>query len=158
MDSWSYNGTFLDDFENRNFITQRVVEAYRGLNQVYLTMPDELKQPAKSVTEMLERIECDIDERMARDHETHKPDLAKLLEVLNDDETIAFCRFIAKREHLPPEDKAKAKKSESEVYINKALSKKPPTIKQLEYLKSLGCEIVPGNMHEASVLINKFKK
>lgn len=155
--SWKYTGTFLDQFENRNFITQRVVEAYRGLSNVYLTEPDDRKRPAKNVTEMQARMERDIDDRIARDWEEHKADLAKLLEVLTDDETVAFCRFIAKREGYTPEQKQTEKRKAAQDYINAAMRKQEPTEKQLAYLARMGCDRIPANKHEASVLIEGYK-
>jgi hypothetical protein len=35
---------------------------------------------------------------------------------------------------------------------------KRPSLKQLEYLKKLGCQIVPNTSSEAHVLIERYKK
>lgn len=41
-------------------------------------------------------------------------------------------------------------------HASRAMAKRPPSVKQLALLKKLGCDVAPGTMQEASVLIDKF--
>ena len=131
-----------------------IVTAYTGLPSCYYNAPAEDKRPAKSVSEMFDRLVKDIDERMVLLHTTNKPDLLKLKKLIGSPEAIEFCRQTAKKYKVEQRSVRETKANE---YKNKAMAQKPPTVKQLKYLKELGCTTRPGNQYEASVLIAKAK-
>jgi aspartate aminotransferase-like enzyme len=157
MVEWEYKGEFLEQFESnrRSYIVNIFCYAYRGgdwINQ-------HKDGPAKDLTEMLKRVAAYCEERIAmRHHQTGVPLLEYILSILQEDETKAFCRFIAKREKLTKEEKEKAKGANQQQYVNKAMQSKPPTDKQLWRLGQLGSKLKPANMHEASVEIDRLMK
>ncbi len=57
--------------------------------------------------------------------------------------------LIEGRNPTPPAEMAKA-----DVYVQKAMSAKPPSLAQLKFLASLGIDIAPGTMQEASAMID----
>jgi hypothetical protein len=162
MENWAYEGNFLEQFSGyeRNIVTQAYCRAYRGVNPVYITAPEADKAEAQTLEQMLERLDKEITDRCAQDWISveMRVALSKLMLVFRSDESKEFARFIAKREKRPPEDKAKAKEAAKEVYVQKAMAAKPPSMKQLALLKKLGVEIAPASMSEASMLIDRALK
>lgn len=155
--NWEYEGGFLRQFNDweRNFVTQMVCRAYRGLPDVYKNAPVEDKTPSENLTQMLARFDKEITERSAHDWISVELRvlLAKLTTQVDSDEMKEFCRFIAKREKIDPEFKQKLKEQSQKAYANKAMSTKPPSEKQIKWLEHYGKE-VPPTMAEASRILD----
>lgn len=157
MMEWEYKGNFLEQFEaaRRSYITNIFCYAYRGGN--WIEQPK--AAPAKDLTEMLERIRNYCDARLAEPHITHNRGILEaLLLLVGDPEAKEFARHIAKREQLSQADKDRLKTEAQKQFVSKAMQIKPPSEKQVAYLKKLGCSTVPASMQEASELIEQFKR
>ncbi|MCM3903671.1 MAG: hypothetical protein ND866_18375 [Pyrinomonadaceae bacterium] len=81
---------------------------------------------------------------------------AGLASLLDTPEALAFAQYCIERESLPPEEKAALKVENRKRYQREYLKAQKPTIKQLNYLRNLGCLVVPQNMLEASELIDTW--
>lgn len=153
--NWKYEGTFLDQFNDyeRNIVTQTFLEAFRGKPTC---CANEYHGQAKNLTEMLDRLDREITFQSSREWLSLERRLvmAKLSTQLQSDDLKDFCRFVAKREKLPEADTQKLKEQQSKVYVQKAMSGKPPSEKQIKYLKEYGKEI-PATMAEASKILDQ---
>lgn len=69
-----------------------------------------------------------------------------------------FAKHILWRESLPDELKFKLKNEAKSAGLKNKMSAEPASEKQLAYLKSLGCQVVPKSKLEASELISQFLK
>jgi len=74
-------------------------------------------------------------------------------------EVLAYIRCLQYEEQLPPEEKLMLqKKSSDEYFKERNMSKRKPTVKQLEYLQKLGYRgPEPATMFEASSLIDRIR-
>lgn len=70
----------------------------------------------------------------------------------------AFAQSVIDREALSSEEKEKLRAERGEHYRRESLRAKPPTPKQVSYLRVLKCETTPRNMLEASELIERHKR
>jgi hypothetical protein len=161
MGNWEYNGSFLEQFDgnSRGFVTNLFCWAYRkDPHGVYL---NEDQPQARSVAEMLTRLKNDIAERLSRDwiSDNQNRTLKQLEAIFNEPETAQFAAHIFQREQIDPNLKMKLKEQNAQVYVQKAMSSKPPSIAQMKFLKSLGYNGPdPTSMFEASRLIEQQKK
>lgn len=138
---------FLEKFadEKHNLITQMFCYAVRG--------------GAKTVSEILSRVDADAKRRFADPYtdDEARDTQRRLLAELFTQEAKDFANFIFWRESLPKEERLKMKYARSKQYASEAMSKQPPTEKQIKYLQGLGCDIAPTSKKHASELIEKFK-
>lgn len=81
----------------------------------------------------------------------------QLVSLLETDEARRYAQEVLDREALPSDVKQKLKTDRSEQYRREYLKAQRPTQRQLLFLKSLGCEVVPANRLEASDLIEASK-
>lgn len=82
----------------------------------------------------------------------------ELLRLLETDTAGAFAKTVIAHEALPPEEKLQLQAQRSEAYRREYLKAKPPTQKQLEFLKTLGCFTTPSSRLHASELIERSKR
>ena len=73
-----------------------------------------------------------------------------------------YGRVMLAYHELPADQKWEANQERQELYqrnaMEQSLSARPASVKQLAYLKALGCAQVPTSGLEASKLIEQFKK
>lgn len=134
---------FLSKFTHSQYIGRVIFEAYQG------GRPDQAPKLAKDLNEMLARIGADIDYRLKYlTIEEMKRDLALLLEVLTDEETIAHCKSVVNEEK---------KRLRNYVPLEKPATV-APSDKQMAYLRRLGYKgSMPRTMRECSKLIKGLK-
>uniref|UniRef100_A0A7S4L1D7 DNA 3'-5' helicase n=2 Tax=Guillardia theta TaxID=55529 RepID=A0A7S4L1D7_GUITH len=125
------------------------------------------KEPNKLVF----KIKCIVQDKLAAKDCKTKSVYSKLLAMLRAPEeatvenfcasAINYAKEVVKFEQAPltvrEEHKAKRARHFSEQYGRSGMEHKEPTAKQLAFLKSLGCAVVPKNMLEASLLIERYK-
>lgn len=157
MNSWNYEGRYLDQFPNERhgFVTNLFCFAYRA-NQNYAGYP---KDPAADTNQMLERLRADIAERLqSKWIEQDTADVLTLVMAsLGTDEARNFAKHIFQREQIAPELKAKLKSESAKVYVEKAMEVKPPSEKQLKLMRAKGWTgDAPASMREASKIIDSL--
>lgn len=81
----------------------------------------------------------------------------QLISLLESEEARVYAQEVLDRESLPPEEKQRIKADRSDQYRREYLRAQSPTERQLCFLKSLGCEVMPANRLEASELIDRHK-
>jgi hypothetical protein len=118
-----------------------------------------VRRGAKTVDEVLERVGDDAQKRFAEHGDGTEQGEAQriLLLAIDTDEARNFAEFILWRESLPYEEKQRLKELAGHDYRLAWMEKKPATRKQLKYLEALACHVIPSNMKEASLLIDKYK-
>ena len=67
-----------------------------------------------------------------------------------------YAKFIIHRESLSKGERGRSKHKSSAVHIRNYMKDKPPTDKQLDFLRKSGCEVIPSNRLEASDLITDY--
>lgn len=146
---WDYEGEFLKVFPlvSRSLIVNQFCHAVR--------------QGARTVDEVLKAVTTDAHSRKDHGFSEQGESQAMLLAQLGDAETREearrFAQHIIDRERLPWEEKLRLKTEAQHDYQQAYMASQPPTLKQLSYLKSLGCDTKPENRLEASNLIEQHK-
>jgi len=82
----------------------------------------------------------------------------KFSESLETPKAREFAEHIIWRESLSDDEKRKLKNESKQDGLNSWMSAQSPSEKQLNYLKSLGCQTIPTSKLEASNLIEEFLK
>jgi hypothetical protein len=137
-----YKGTFLTQFDanKRWFVVFTFERAYKP----YWPPMD----AAENLTQMLKRIKADCEAVLSHSHfdrDIH----TQILKVLDEPETHAFARFVVERR--------KSIKPSPNTHVQKAMSVKPPSDKQIWKLKSLGYKgPKPDSVQAASILIDSL--
>ncbi len=122
-------------------------------------------EPTMDVKEILRRVEREAQDRIDLEHFTAemKDDCAELIEQLAMPEANEYAKFVIDKERdrleLRERVYGQAKEANKQRFINKALSNKPPTAKQIAYLEALGYRgsVAELSMAEVSGLINQYK-
>jgi hypothetical protein len=136
-----YPGTFLDQFENKEYICHLFNTAYKPYHPP--------ADAAGTLTAMLKRIKTDCENVLKHsyfDGDIHK----QILEILDEPETHKFARFVVERR--------KSIKPTVDTHVQKGMVKKAPSEKQLHLLKRLGSKSRPSTSWEASQEIDRLMK
>jgi hypothetical protein len=83
--------------------------------------------------------------------------LKAFLIALDEPDAEAYGQYVLTYESLPAGERDKIKLARNEEYKNAYLAGQQPTVKQLDYLRALGCPDVPHNRAEASILIDRWR-
>ena len=143
--------TALGD-ESWEFVSLVFREAFHGLADVYVTAPEEDRRQAKSLGEMLRRVQKDCRQRIARPHENRKMICSLILGQLDTPECKEFCKFIRDTEWQDPNSFASSRPLA-------AISNAPATAAQRGYLRSLGYDgEIPNLKTEVSRLIEQYEQ
>ena len=144
LSSWDYDGQFLSRFPQpaHNVITQLFLRAIRDGQ----TMPLSVIARVKEITE---------EELEFGGWPSFLPsEIRVFLESLDDVEAQDFAAFLLERESLSPEEKARLKSAKQSQHVAARMTSQPPTEKQINYLKKLGCKETPTSKAHASQLID----
>ncbi len=141
----------------QSFIESLFVFAQRGGDWVHR----EQKGATGDVKEILARVEAEAQDRIDIEHFTAemKDDCRELIETLGFPEASEYAKFVIQKEAHRYELQGKLKGETKQRYINKALSQKSPTAKQIAYLEALGYRgsVAELSMAEVSGLIDQYK-
>lgn len=141
MHKWDYEGKFLERFEAR----------WRGTigDQVCRIIRDGRETVNEVVSAMQRKCEANFEERSG--------DFYKQLHTAIDTfDGRDFVHFLLRREALPYEEKMRLKEEARQKSAKAFMSHQPPTERQMTYLKSLGCNVLPKSKLEASELIDQW--
>lgn len=146
LSSWDYDGQFLSRFPQptHNVITQLFLRAIRGGQAMPLSTIASVKDHAEEALQY-------------GGWDSFEPsDIRVFLESLDDVEAQDFAAFLLEREALSPEEKARLKSAKQSQHVATRMTGQPPTEKQLNYLRSLGCKDTPKTKLEASQWIDQL--
>lgn len=143
---WDCGNGFFDDF-NKNFagiLGHLFCDAFRQGN-----------------TEIESLLECVRSKALAHTRKSWATPEAveaytKLVNRLETEKAREFAEHIIWRESLSDDEKRALKSASQQSGANIWMAEQLPSDKQLNYLKSLGCQIVPKSKLEASNLISEF--
>ncbi len=154
---------FIEQFPARrqSFIESLFVFAQRGGDWVHRPVGE----ATDDVKVILTRVEKECQDRLDMSWATDemKADCTEIIETLGFPEAGEYAKFVIEKEadrlELRERVYGQAKEANKQRYINKALSSKPPTAKQIAYLEALGYRgsVAELSMAEVSGLIDQYK-
>lgn len=141
----------------RSFIANIFLHAIRGGWYPY---PSEKCGPTASATQVQGRLHIDLARRIRDQH--IEADRRELLEAVLDDLyeplTERYICYCIEYERLSLDEKAMLKSKRRVGAMFEGMRERPPSEKQLDYLRSLGCTEIPRDMAHASELIDAALK
>ncbi len=158
---WEYKGSFLENWDRarRSTVTNFYCFAVRGRDWVH---NQEEIPPTKDVKEVLKRVQIAVIEKMESpwisDEQQEMCEIFK--DVLFTPESREFAQHIINREQVPIDLKHQMREDATKIYQQKAMKDKPPSEKQLEWIRKKGWNLeMPKTMAEASKILDMlFKK
>lgn len=120
------------------------------------------KKPAfQDPKRLLDKVGFSIDERLRVKKSTHKDVMRELKSCLKCDEAFQYAQYVLRWEQIPADKRAHLMREKQEHFqklrIENAMGSSAPTSKQIAYLQSLGCTVVPSSRLHASRLIEEYK-
>lgn len=136
---WDYEGEYLKQFDS-NY-----------LGAIGNMFCQAVRRGCDDVDSILDYVRRDCLDRDA-------PVYGRVLHSLGSLDSRHFADHILWREYLPADEAKRLKEESRRESAAKFKTFSEPTEKQLKYLKSLGCDVVPSSMAEASELIGQCLK
>ncbi|KAA8539746.1 hypothetical protein F0562_026438 [Nyssa sinensis] len=120
------------------------------------------KKPAfQDPKRLVDKISFVIDERLRVKKSTHKDVLRALKSCLRSDEAFQHAEYVLRWVRIPADKRAHLMREKQEHFqklrIENAMGTAAATAKQIAYLQSLGCTVVPTSRLHASGLIEQYK-
>ncbi|XP_014513588.1 ATP-dependent DNA helicase SRS2-like protein At4g25120 [Vigna radiata var. radiata] len=110
---------------------------------------------------LLDKVSFVIDERLRQKRNKNKDLLNTLKPCLSCDEAFQYAQYVLRWEQIPADKRAHLMREKQEHFlklkIENAMGSATPTVKQISYLKKLGCTVTPTSRLHASHLIEQYK-
>ncbi|RDX92918.1 ATP-dependent DNA helicase SRS2-like protein, partial [Mucuna pruriens] len=110
---------------------------------------------------LLDKVSFVIDERLRQKRNKNKDLLNTLKSCLSCEEAFQYTQYVLRWEQIPADKRAHLVREKQEHFlklkIEKAMGSATPTVKQISYLKKLGCTATPTSRLHASHLIEQYK-
>ncbi|TKY51810.1 ATP-dependent DNA helicase SRS2 protein [Spatholobus suberectus] len=110
---------------------------------------------------LLDKVSFVIDERLRQKRNKNKDLLNTLKSCLSCDEAFQYAQYVLRWEQIPADKRAHLMREKQEHFlklkIENAMGSATPTVKQISYLKKLGCTMTPTSRLHASHLIEQYK-
>ncbi|CAJ1976559.1 unnamed protein product [Sphenostylis stenocarpa] len=110
---------------------------------------------------LLDKVSFVIDERLRQKGNKNKELLNTLKICLRCDEAFQYAQYVLRWEQIPVDKRAHLTREKQEHFlklkIENAMGSATPTVKQISYLKKLGCTMTPTSRLHASHLIEQYK-
>lgn len=116
-----------------------------------------IRSGAKTVGAVICSVRGDAQRRLLTGDAEQQTTQRLLLSLLDGQEALAFAQRALEWEKLSFDEKDLIKRARGEEYRRGSMRAKPPTQKQIEYLRSLGCHTTPSHRQHASELIEQYK-
>ncbi len=114
-----------------------------------------VREGASDVDAVIRSVKADALRRTLIESDAERVATQKqVLELLAGEEVRRYAQEVLDRESLPAEVKQKLKADRSEQYRHEYMKAQKPTERQIRFLKSLGCPVLPENRFEASQMID----
>ncbi|XP_042048620.1 ATP-dependent DNA helicase SRS2-like protein At4g25120 isoform X2 [Salvia splendens] len=167
-----YNGILNEDDvsveEERRLLYVAMTRARKNLILLYVIMDSnwQVIQPSRFLREiprhlLQNQVSFVIDERLRAKKCANKDVLRELKSCLTSDEAHHYAVSVLSWLQIPPDKRAHLMREKQEHFqklrIESAMSSSEPSSKQIAYLQSLGCTIVPTSRLHASRLIEEYK-
>lgn len=155
----SNSDEFSEPFTGNSFLKRFSVE---NRSIVSLVFNQWAKTPAfQNPKRLLDKVGFVIDERLRNKGNKNKDLLRELKSSLGCEEAFQYAEHILRWQKLPAETRALLTRAKQEHFqkqnIEKAQGSSEATAKQISYLQSLGCTVVPTSRLHASKLIEQYK-
>ncbi|XP_057970940.1 ATP-dependent DNA helicase SRS2-like protein At4g25120 isoform X2 [Malania oleifera] len=119
------------------------------------------KQAFQDPRRLLDKVGFVIDERLTIKKYKHKDLLHMLKSCLKGDDALQYAEYVLRWLRIPADKRAYLMREKQEHFqklrIEKSMGSSAPTSKQIAYLQSLGCTVVPTSRLHASHLIEQYK-
>ncbi|KAL9247425.1 hypothetical protein vseg_020857 [Gypsophila vaccaria] len=119
------------------------------------------KKAFQNPKRLLDKISFVIDERLRTKKGSSKDSFVSLKSSLKCDEALWFAEYVIKWEQIPADKRLHLMREKQEHFqklrMENAMGSSTPTSKQIGYLHSLGCTVVPESKLHASRLIEQYK-
>ncbi|XP_024029713.1 ATP-dependent DNA helicase SRS2-like protein At4g25120 [Morus notabilis] len=119
------------------------------------------KQAFQDPKRLLDKVGFVIDERLRVKNNKQKDVLRTLKLRLKCEDAFQFAEYVLRWEKIPAEKRAHLMREKQEHFqklrIENSMGLSAPTAKQISYLQSLGCTVVPTSRLHASHLIEQYK-
>ncbi|KAI3852799.1 hypothetical protein MKX03_028633 [Papaver bracteatum] len=147
-------------YNNGNsFLKRFIVEDRSTVSHVFHQWAK--KKAFEDPKRLLDKIGFVIDERLRAKTTKNKDVLRKLKSCLKDDEALGYAEYVLMWEKIPADKRAHLMREKQEHFLKlrmeNAMGSSEATPKQLSYLQSLGCTVVPTSRLHASRLIEQYK-
>ncbi|XP_047958495.1 ATP-dependent DNA helicase SRS2-like protein At4g25120 isoform X2 [Salvia hispanica] len=151
--------TALQQSDNSNFLKRFSPENRAAVSHLFHQWA---KKPAfHDPKRLLTKVSFVIDERLRTKKCANKDVLRELKSCLTSDEAHHYAVSVLSWLQIPPDKRAHLMREKQEHFqklrIESAMSSSVPSSKQIAYLQSLGCTIVPTSRLHASRLIEEYK-
>ncbi|RZC48075.1 hypothetical protein C5167_041035 [Papaver somniferum] len=147
-------------YNNGNsFLKRFIVEDRSTVSHVFHQWAK--KKAFEDPKRLLDKIGFVIDERLRAKTTKNKDVLRKLKSCLKDDEALGYAEYVLMWEKIPADKRAHLMREKQEHFLKlrmeNAMGSSEATPKQISYLQSLGCTVVPTSRLHASRLIEQYK-
>ncbi|XWS37004.1 hypothetical protein CRYUN_Cryun19dG0006200 [Craigia yunnanensis] len=119
------------------------------------------KQAFQEPRRLLDKVRFVIDERLRVKNYKHKEVLRALKPCLSSEDAFHYAVYVVKWEQIPADKRAHLMREKQEHFqklrMENSMGSSAATSKQIAYLQSLGCTVIPTSRLHASRLIEQYK-